>query len=113
MKSYPFNMGKFSFIFLVAFATSTSKASWFGPDNYWECLLKDLRDVHTDTIAEEIVKSCKDTYPFHERIFIEKKNHWFGIKTATKCVLKYGKDIQSEVSAKHIQAACYKLYPEN
>lgn len=87
-------------------------ASWFSPDNYWECILDNMQEVQSDTIAQEIVKSCKNNYPFHERLFIEKKKSWFGIKTATQCVLKNGKRIKSELAARHIQAACYKLYPD-
>ncbi len=88
-------------------------AKWFGADNYWECILDEMQDVQSDTIAEEAIKSCKNAHPFNERIFIKKKTPWFGVKSASQCVLKYGKKVQSEVGARYIQAACYKLYPSN
>ena len=88
-------------------------AGWFGPDNYWECILKNLTAIQSDTIANEVISSCKNEFPFHERIFIEKKSSWFGPKSASSCVVKYGKDVRSEVAARYIQSACYKLYPND
>ena len=104
---------KYSLILLALFFLHipTVSAGWFSPDNYWECLLDEMQQVQSDTIAKEVVDSCKDRYPFHERLFIEKKRSWFGPKTASACVLKYGKRVQSEVGARYIQSACYKLYP--
>ena len=92
---------------------STTHAGWFGPDNYWECLLDEMQEVQSDTIAEEIVSACKDKFAFHDRIFVEKKRPWFGIKTASACVIKYGKRVQTEIGARYIQSACYKLYPNH
>ena len=97
---------------VLVLASPIATAGWFSADNYWECILDDMQLVQSDTVAQEVVKSCKDQYPFHERIFIEYKHPWFGPKTASQCVLKYGKKIQSEVGARHLQAACYKLYPD-
>lgn len=99
------------FILLTSyFLTGNSYAGWFGADNYWECLLDNMHAVQSDAIAEEVIKSCKNTYPIHKRVFIEKKRPWFGVKTASQCVLKHGKKTPSEIAARHIQAACYKLY---
>ena len=98
---------------VVVMSISSAHAGWFSPDNYWECLLDDMQNVQSDTIAEEVVNSCKQKHPVHERIFIEKKQPWFGPKTASDCVLKYGKQVQTEVGARYIQSACYKLYPDN
>jgi hypothetical protein len=88
-------------------------AGWFSPDNYWDCILDEMQNVQSDTIAEAVVSSCKDQFAFHDRIFVEKKRRWFGPKTASACVLKYGKRVQSEIGARYIQSACYKLYPDN
>ena len=96
--------------FTIYIAFEAVQAGWFRHNSYWQCILKEMQSVNSDTIAHEVVKNCKDEYPFHERIFIEKKRPWFGVKTASQCVLKYGKKVQSEIAAKHIQAACYKLY---
>jgi len=93
--------------------TTTAYAGWFSSNNYWECLLDNMQKVQSDTIAEEVVASCKDKFAFHDRIFIEKKQPWFGPKTASACVLKYGKQVQTEIGARYIQSACYKLYPDN
>jgi len=92
---------------------SSAHANWFGPDNYWECIIDSMQDVQSDTIAKEVVAFCKDEFSFHDRIFIEKKRPWFGPKTASACVLKYGKRVQTEIGARYIQSACYKLYPDD
>ena len=99
---------------LMIFSHPTVAISgWFSPDNYWECLLDELQNIQSDTIAEEAVELCKNNFPFHERIFITKKTAWFGPKTAGQCVIKYGKKIKTEVGARYLQSACYKLYPDN
>ena len=88
----------------------SANAGWFGHDNYWECILDSMKDIQNDTIAQEAIDYCKDKFPFHERVFVDKKHPWFGVKTAKQCVLKYGKHVKSDLAARHIQAACYKLY---
>ena len=98
---------------ILSLNTSIAHASWFGPDNYWECILDDMQNVQSDTVAEEVVSSCKDKFAFHDRIFIEKKRPWFGPKTASACVIKYGERVQTEIGARYIQSACYKLFPGN
>lgn len=100
-------------VILLIAQNSVAMAGWFGPDNYWECLLDKMQQVQSDTIAEEVVGICKEQHPFHERIFVEKKRRWFGPKTANECTLKYGKRVQSEIGARYIQSACYKLYPDD
>ncbi len=92
---------------------SITHAGWFSPDNYWECILDEMQDVQSDTIAEEVISYCKDKFAFHDRIFVEKRRPWLGAKTASACVLNYGKRVQSEIGARYIQSACYKLYPDN
>jgi len=93
--------------------SSIAHASWFGANNYWECIIDNMQNVQSDTIAKEVISSCKNEFAFHDRIFIEKKHPWFGPKTASACVLKYGKRVQTEIGARYIQSACYKLYPDD
>lgn len=100
-------------LLLNLFISSNALAGWFSADNYWECLLDGMHDVQSDAIADEVIDACKDRYPFHERVFIEKKSPWFGVKTARECTISHGKNVSSDLAARHIQAACYKLYPDN
>ena len=100
-------------IFILSLALNSwgyASAGWFGPNNYWECILDNMKNVQSDTIAKEVTSSCKADHPIHTRIFIEKKKPWFGVKTASQCVIKHGKHVKSEFGAEQIQAACYKLY---
>ena len=107
-----FKMKTLSTAFILAIYTNSAVAGWFSPDNYWECLLDEMQNVQSDTIAEEVINACKQRHPFHERVFANKKRSWFGPKSASACVLKYGKRIQTELGARYIQSACYKLYPD-
>tara|TARA_R110002096_G_scaffold297437_3_gene491916 strand:+ start:334 stop:636 length:303 start_codon:yes stop_codon:yes gene_type:complete len=100
-------------MFLAPVISTCACAGWFSPDNYWECILDEMQNVQSDTIAEEVVISCKDKFAFHDRIFVEKRRPWLGPKTATACAVKYGKKVQTEIGARYIQSACYKLYPNN
>ena len=99
-------------LLVVVMLSPPIQAGWFSDDNYWQCLLDDMQDIKSDTVAQELVAHCQQRYPFYTRIFIKKKCPVFGIKTAKECVLKHGKNINSELAARYIQAACYKLYPE-
>ena len=99
-------------ILLITSISQSSQAGWFSDDNYWQCLLDNMQDIKSDTVAQELVEHCQQRYPYYTRIFIKKKRPLFGIRTASECVLKRGKNINSEVAARYIQAACYKLYPE-
>ena len=96
---------------LVSCFFAPVNAGWFSPDNYGECLLKKMQNVHSDTIARQIVDACKNQYPPHERIFATKKAPWCGPKTSSECVVKYAKKLQAELGVEYIQSACYKLYP--
>lgn len=86
---------------------------WFDKKTYWHCLLTELNDVQSDTVAQELIDLCKDRYPFYTRIWIRKESPIFGVKTAQACTAHHGRDINSELAARYIQSACYKLYPDN
>ena len=100
-----------AFLFLVCLSSSGQAWWWGQQDNYWQCLLDELPAVKNDTVAESIVNQCKDTYPIHTRIFIQKNSSWFGFNSAEQCVTRKAKSVRSEVAARYLQAACYKLYP--
>lgn len=88
-------------------------SGWFDKKHYWHCLLEELEEVQSDTIAQDLIDRCKDRYPFYTRIWVAKETPMFGVKTAHQCVSHHGKDIDSELAARYIQAACYKLYPDD
>ena len=99
-------------LLLLACLSSSGHAWWGKPDNYWQCLLDELSDVKNDTAAQSIINQCKNTYPIHSRIFIEKNASWFGFSSAEQCVKRKAKSVRSELAAQYIQAACHKLYSD-
>ena len=100
-------------LFTLLILIPCAQAGWLSEDNYWQCLLDDMHDVKSDTVAAEVIDRCQQRYPFYTRIFINKKRPLLGIKTASECVIARAKNSTSEVAARAIQSACYKLYPEN
>lgn len=87
-----------------------AQCDWFNKKTYWHCLLTNLENVQSNTIAQELIDQCKDRHPFYTRIWISKESPMFGVKTAQECTAHHGKDINSELAARYIQSACYKLY---
>ena len=100
-------------IIVMLMLSLNAHSGWFDKDNYWHCLLAELDDVQSDTIAQELIDRCKGQYPFYTRIWVSKETPLFGVKSANQCVSHYGKEINSELAARYIQAACYKLYPDD
>ncbi len=82
---------------------------WFGPSNYFECILDKMPGVKNDTAANAVIRLCRNKFP--DRSKVKKKSPIIGIKNGSECVFKYAKDVTSPRGAKLIQAACYKLYP--
>ncbi len=82
---------------------------WFGPSNYFECILAKMPGVKNDTVASEMMQICRKEFPNQSEV--KKKSSIIGIKNSSECVLKYAKDETSPLSARLIKAACYKLYP--
>ncbi|WP_417914019.1 hypothetical protein [Candidatus Electronema sp. JM] len=83
---------------------------WFGPSNYFECILDKMPGVKNDTVASETMQICRKEFPNQSEV--KKKSAIIGIKNSSECVLKYAKDETSPLSARLIKAACYKLYPK-
>ena len=103
---------KYTIIALFLFSSNVH-AGWFNEKNYWHCLLEELEEVQSDTVAQQFIDKCKARHPFYTRIWVSKETPLFGVKTAHQCVSHHGKKVNSELAARYIQSACYKLYPEN
>jgi len=95
---------------LIAFSAKAAVAGFFGPSNFWECIIDEIPGTKNDPAAKEIFKKCKKRFPVEEDV--KKKSPLFGVKTVGECVMEYGKDIASPAGARFLFRACKKLYPE-
>ena len=66
---------------------------FFGPSNYWECILEKIPGVQNDYVAAQVAQSCvaefPNTGPVPDK---DKVGGLFSVPHARECVLKYGKD---------------------
>ena len=66
-----FGLPRFLFLCFVLFAcvplwainSTTAVAGIFGPSNYEECLLENLKGVNSDTAARLVAMACMDKFP--------------------------------------------------
>ncbi len=54
---------KYVFMSLLLGMSSASFAGWFGPDNYDECILKNIKDAKNDMAAKYVAHSCREKFP--------------------------------------------------
>ncbi len=47
----------------LALASGGAVAGWFGPDNYEECVLENMKGVTSNTAAAAIAKACDAKFP--------------------------------------------------
>ena len=97
------------FAILLITLLPMSAFGFFGPSNFWECILDEMPGVKNDPAAIEVLRKCRNEFPSNASV--EKKSPIFGVKTAGECVIENGKDVSSNRGAKLIRAACYNLYP--
>ena len=97
-----------SLTFLFLFS-GFSLAGIFSPDDYYECVFKNLRDVENDIAALSTNKSCIDKFPGKR-----KKGHsgLFGPKNKNDCFLKYSKGVKNELAVIFIESACDSKFGE-
>ena len=88
--------------FLFLFSGSSS-AGIFSPDDYYECVFKNLRDVENDIAAINTNKSCADKFPGKGG---KGNSGLFGPKNKNDCFLKYSKGVKNDFAIIFIKSAC-------
>jgi len=93
--------------------TPVIQTGFFGPSNYWECILDSLPGAQNDIVGTNLIIQCNKKFP-NPRLIAEKDKVGGLISVPTKddCIMKYAKDTTSPLAAKSIYAACYQLYRE-
>ena len=84
---------------------------FFGPKNYWECILDEMPGTQNDVVARSLVIQCSESFP--AQLPIEGKykvGGFFSVPTKEDCLIEHAKDTPSQFAAKVIYSACYELY---
>ena len=61
--------------FLLAILANPVYASWFGPDNYEDCILENTPTAKTDLAVQLVMKTCRDKFPSKSKISKPLVNH--------------------------------------
>ncbi len=87
----------------IVFLASLSVSGLFGPNDYNECILKNMKDATGIISALNIRKACESKFPDKEK---KGSSSWFGPKNYGDCILKYNKGLKEETAAIFVQRAC-------
>ena len=63
-------MKKILFVLVIAFASFSAQAQFgglFGPENYDQCILENMKGVTSDVAAGQIANSCRKEFPAEEK----------------------------------------------
>ena len=88
--------------FLFLFSGSSS-AGIFSPDDYYECVFKNMRNVENDFAAINSNKSCANKFPGKRK---KGNSGLFGPKNKNDCFLKYSKEVKNFFAVRFIKSAC-------
>ena len=94
--------------FLFLFSGSSS-AGIFSPDDYYECIFKNMRDVENDLAATLTFSSCWKKFPGELK---KGPSGFFGPKNKNDCILKHTKGVKNEYAVIFIQTACELKFGE-
>lgn len=54
---------------LFILTVTTVQAGWFGPNNYEECVLKNMKGVNSDVAARIVRNACLEKFPSSEKVY--------------------------------------------
>lgn len=54
---------KFVFVSILITQSWSVNASWFGPDNYEDCILENIPTAKTDRAVELVIQTCRQKFP--------------------------------------------------
>jgi hypothetical protein len=83
--------------------SGSSSAGIFSPEDYYECVFKNLRGAENDFAAININKSCADKFPGKQK---KGNSGLFGPKNKSDCFLKYSKGVKNDFAVIFIRSAC-------
>lgn len=83
------------------------------PANFWECMIKRLNGVETDTAATAVKRQCRSDFPdFYWRRALPKDQGLLGFSTkASECITKGSEKTPSRVAKALLREACIANFP--
>ncbi len=91
-----------SLTFLILFS-GTSLAGIFSPDDYNECVFKNIKNAKNILAIGNVEKACKSKFPNKTK---KGTSGIFGPKNYGDCILKYGKGLTDMYASSIITNAC-------
>jgi hypothetical protein len=91
-----------SLTFLFLFS-GTSLAGIFSPDDYNDCIFKNMKTVENNIAVFDIQSACKSKFPKEPP---KGASGLFGPKSYADCVLKYSKGIKFPLAQGIIESTC-------
>ena len=98
-------------ILIVISKHNIANAGIFGPSNFAECILGELRDAKNDVIARELTVKCLNEFPDGFEGITPRLSIFDAEKTWQECVLENTRGTSSEFAATRIRYVCVKVYP--
>ena len=95
-----------SLTFLFLFSSS-SGAGIFSPDDWTECVFKNIENIKNKVSVVNTFKACRSKFPNKP---IKGNSGIFGPKNYDDCILKYGKEVEISSASKLIQLACISKF---
>ena len=95
-------------IFLLLFGNS-SKAEIFSPDDYYECILKNMKHAKNRLSAFTTLRACKSKFPNKPK---KAPSGMFEPDNYNDCVLKHNEGVENSYASLVIQQACLQKFKE-
>ncbi len=103
---------KMYILLVFALIPFTANAGWFGPSDYDECILKNMKGEEGKTAASLIMMSCRNKFPLQaKKKPVTVNAGWFGPSNYDECILKYMKGMTSRTAASLIMISCRNKFP--
>ncbi len=98
-------------VFAPDYKEPAVQARFFGPANYWECILELMPGTQNDIVAGNLASQCSKKFPDARALSAkEKVGGLISVPTKDDCLVKHGKNTPSLLAAKMIYGACAQLY---
>ena len=98
----------FALTFLLLFS-AVSEAGMFSPNDYNECIFKNMKHAKNRLSALSTFKACISKFPGKPK---KGPSGMFGPQNYDECVLKYNKGVENEYASLVITVACRSKFKE-
>jgi hypothetical protein len=95
-----------TFLFLFS---GISQAGMFSPNDYNECIFKNMKHAKNRLSALTTYMACKKKFPDEPN---KGPSGMFGPQDYSECVLKHNKGVENQYASLVIQQACLKKFKE-